>query len=471
MSHPDLAAAPATTTPHANSTQRLLSGWGRTSPTRAWVLAPRGQRDIEALMDEAPAGGLIARGSGLSYGDAAQNGGGFVLDATALRGAPAIDSENLLARTGAGTTFAELLEVLAAHGLTLPVVPGTARLTVGGAIASDVHGKNHVTDGSFAAQVSSFRLLTPAAGAVEVSESDAPELFAATVGGMGLTGVILEATLRVEPLRSRETRADFDATRDLPTAIELMSQTSEHRYSIAWLDLLSGGDRFGRAIVTRSRDPEAGEDGDRRARGAARRHHPPPVYRHARVGVPERFPALLRPSTVQAFNSWHWHTNSRRGHGRRVPMSANLFPLDALAAWNRLYGRDGLVQYQFAVPHGQEDMLLAVPDALRRKRIPMYLAVLKRFGAPSSGLLSFPLRGWTLAIDIPAGAPGLPEALDEQDEHVAACGGRIYLAKDARARAATIAAMYPGLQRFLQVRADVDPEGMLRSDLSRRLGL
>jgi len=204
---------------------------------------------------------------------------------------------------------------------------------------------------------------------------------------------------------------------------------------------------------------------------ASRRRYPPPVRRRARLSVPERFPAVLRPSTVKAFNSWHWHASCRRGHGRSLSMSANLFPLDALGDWNRLYGRGGLVQYQFAVPDGHEDTLLAVLDALRRKGIPMYLAVLKRFGAPSPGLLSFPLEGWTMAIDMPGCAPGLRAALEEQDARIAACGGRIYLAKDSRARAETIAEMYPGLQRFSQVRADVDPDGALRSDLSRRLGL
>jgi decaprenylphospho-beta-D-ribofuranose 2-oxidase len=413
-------------------------------------------------------GGVIARGSGLSYGDAAQNGGGAVLDATALRGSIDVDVERRLVRSGSGRTFAELLAKLAAHDLTLPVVPGTSRLTVGGAIASDVHGKNHVLDGSLARHVSSFTLATPARGVLEVNAREEPELFAATLGGMGLTGAILEATLSAVPLRRRSVRADFDAVDDVEQALALMSEETAHRYSIAWLDLLANGSRFGRAIVTRSYgfDEDAGD-----GQGNGDRHAPLPSL-GSRANVPPRFPAgLLRPSTVAAFNAWQWHTNARRGHGRSLRMRANLFPLDTVGGWNRLYGPAGFVQYQFAVPAGREATLLSVLDGLRGSAVPMYLAVLKRFGAPSPGLLSFPIEGWTVAIDMPADVPGLRAILDEQDERVADAGGRIYLAKDSGTRRETLARMYPRLERFLELRGEVDPDRALRSDLSRRLGL
>jgi decaprenylphospho-beta-D-ribofuranose 2-oxidase len=463
-----LAVAPA---PAPSPSEELLSGWGRTSATRAAVLRPRSLDDAESLMREGllRSGGVIPRGSGLSYGDAAQNGGGAVLDATALRGRIDVDPGLGLVRSGSGTTFAELLTELVPRGLTLPVVPGTARLTVGGAIAADIHGKNHVRDGSLAAHVSSFTLATPARGLLEVTATDEPELFAATLGGMGLTGLIVEATLRTARLHSTSVQADFDAVGDVEEALGLMSRDSSHRYSIAWLDLLASGPRFGRAIVTRSLgfDDEASDTG----RSAHRRHVPPPSLR-PRLSVPERFPAgVLRPSTVAAFNACYWHANARRGHGRGLGMRANLFPLDTLGEWNRLYGAPGLVQYQFAVPVGGEDALLSVLDALHRKHAPMYLAVLKRFGVPSGGPLSFPLEGWTVAIDIPAGFPGLRSILDEQDERLADAGGRIYLAKDSGTRRETLQRMYPQLQRFLEIRDEIDPDRALGSDLSRRLGL
>jgi decaprenylphospho-beta-D-ribofuranose 2-oxidase len=467
--------------------QALLSGWGRTAPTRARVLRPYTAEQVAGVLAEAGAapGGLIARGAGRSYGDAAQNGGGTVLDATALAGTPALDAARGVVTAGAGTTFAQLLVYLAARGLTLPVVPGTRHLTVGGAIASDVHGKNHPRDGSVGRQLASFTLCTPADGPIEVSPESERDLFEATVGGMGLTGVITEATLRVTALGAP--RADIDRVKDIEQALALMAGEGPHRYAIAWVDLLCGGSAFGRAVVTRSEmgpPDEAGRGGRRtasasggaqagwsaRLAGGAGQGAPFPLRPRARV--PRGFPAgVLRPATVRAFNALHWRSAPRQGRGRQMTMSANLFPLDVLGDWNRLYGPGGLLQYQFVVPRGAEDVLLRTVHLLRTRRQPMYLAVLKRFGPGSGGLLSFPLEGWTFAIDIPADAPGLGTALDEADELVAAAGGRVYLAKDSRLRSDTLAAMYPDLGRFRELRERVDPRGTLRSDMARRLGL
>jgi len=174
---------------------------------------------------------------------------------------------------------------------------------------------------------------------------------------------------------------------------------------------------------------------------------------------------------VRAFNALHWPSAPRSERARILSMSAQLFPLDVLGHWNRLYGPAGLVQYQFAVPRGEQDTLLRAVQRLRERRLPMYLAVLKRFGPGSGGLLSFPLEGWTLAIDLPGDAPGLRGALDEVDELLAGVGGRVYLAKDSRLRREMLTAMYPDLERFGELRARLDPRGVLRSDMARRLGL
>jgi decaprenylphospho-beta-D-ribofuranose 2-oxidase len=454
----------------------LLSGWGRTAPTRARMLRPRTAAEVASALARPAEGGLIARGAGRSYGDAAQNGGGAVLDATALRGDLTLDSERGLVRTGAGTTFAELLLYLAGQGLTLPVVPGTRHLTVGGAIASDVHGKNHPRDGSLARQLESFELCTPADGPVEVSAQLDPDLFHATAGGMGLTGVVTVATLRTMPLRAAHARADIVRTESLEDALALMARNSDHRYAIAWVDLLAEGPACGRSVVTRSVEGSPGERAPRRPPGAApggvgsAGGAPFPV--RPRISVPRGFPRrVLRPATVRAFNALHWRSAPRSERGRMMTMSAHLFPLDVLGDWNRLYGPGGLLQYQFVIPRGREDVLLQAIHELRERRLPMYLAVLKRFGSGSGGLLSFPIEGWTMAVDLPADAPGLRGALDEVDELIADAGGRIYLAKDARLRPQTLAAMYPGLERFRELRARVDPQGTLRSDMARRLEL
>jgi decaprenylphospho-beta-D-ribofuranose 2-oxidase len=303
-------------------------------------------------------------------------------------------------------------------------------------------------------------------------------VFDATLGGMGLTGVIAEATLRVAPMRTPMAVADIDRTDSFEDALALMVAKGRHRYSIAWVDLLAEGSAFGRAIVTRSDEAPGGEA--RLAVSARRRREisalgssrGSPFAMRPRVAVPGGLPSgLLRPATVRAFNSLRWRSTPRRERGRSLTMSAQLFPLDALGHWNRLYGPGGLVQYQLAVPRGREDALERAILELRERRLPMYLAVLKRFGPAGNGLLSFPVEGWTLAIDLPADAPGLYEALDEVDVLVAEAGGRIYLAKDARLGPEMLAAMYPGLKRFRELRNRLDPSGVMRSDLARRLGL
>jgi decaprenylphospho-beta-D-ribofuranose 2-oxidase len=451
------------------SVERVLCGWGRTAPSRGRLLRPRTPAAVVAVLASAARnGGAIARGAGRSYGDAAQNGGGTVIDAGSLRGQIELDTERGLIRTGAGTTFAELLMYLAARGLTLPVAPGTRHLTVGGAIAADVHGKNHLRDGSLARHVESLMLCTPAHGPRELGAERDRDLFLATLGGMGLTGVVLEATLRVVAMRSPEAVADIDRLEDLEETVALFTGEQTHRYAIAWVDLLAEGKAFGRAVVTRSDEAPARAEPRRTLDTPATA----PYALHPRLTVPRRFPpGLLRPATVGAFNATYWHTTPRRARGRRLSMSAQLFPLDALGEWSRLYGPAGLVQYQFAIPDGREEALLRVVRRLRERRQPMYLVVLKRLGAGTEGPLSFPIAGLTLAIDLPAAAPGLRGALEEADELVVEAGGRVYLAKDARMRAQTLAAMYPGLERFRELRERIDPEGVLRSDMGRRLGL
>ncbi len=466
--------------------QRLLCGWGRTAPTRARLLRPRVCAEVaDALVSsEAAVGGAIARGAGCSYGDAAQNGGGVVIDATALRGGLTLDREHGAVRVGAGRTFAETLLFLAARGLTLPVVPGTRRVTVGGAIASDVHGKNHLRDGSLARHVESLTLCTPADGPRLVSAARDHDLFDATLGGMGLTGVVVEAALRVAPMRSAHAVADIERLDTLDRAIALISGEQSHRYAIAWVDLLAEGPAFGRSVLTRSDESsslssealssegEADSSKDESPSSAERGRGKAPFTMRPRFTVPRGFPGgLLRPAAVRAFNAVYWRSAPRSERGRSLSMSQQLFPLDVLGEWSRLYGPAGLLQYQFAVPRGQEEALLRVVHTLRERRQPMYLAVLKRFGPGTGGPLSFPIEGLTLAIDLPAGAPGLYGALEEADELVAAARGRVYLAKDARLRPQMLAAMYPELGRFADLRGRVDPDGVLRSDMGRRLGL
>ncbi|MCW3069575.1 MAG: linked oxidase domain protein [Solirubrobacterales bacterium] len=456
--------------------ERSLSGWGRTARSRSRVLSVRTVEDVvEFLASEARTGrGVIARGAARNYGDAAQNEGGDVLDMTRLNRIVSIDAERQLVRAQAGVTVGQLMARLAAQGLTLPVVPGTRHVTVAGAIASDIHGKNHHRDGGIARHVTSMSICTPAGGLAEVTPASDEELFYATLGGMGLTGVVLEATLAVEPLASPWVAADIDRTDGLAQTLDLMASEEHHRYSVAWLDLLASGSRMGRAVISQA-DPlpaEAVVPLRPRGRRAAAADCPATLRRGPLLDVPRGFPgALLRPGTMRAFNALNWRASPRRTRGRPLALAPYFFPLDALGEWNRLYGPAGLLQYQLVIPSGGEAELERCFEVIRRRRLPVYLAVFKRFGPAFGGPLSFPLAGWTLAADLPAGAPGLRPALEELDEIVAGAGGRVYLTKDVRLRSEMLAAMYPQLERFHAERARVDPEGLLRSDLGRRLGL
>jgi len=457
--------------------ERTLSGWGQVAPGRCRVVELRDGDDVARALSGrspgAPSGGLIARGAGRSYGDAAQNTGGVVLDMTALDEIVSVDAATLRVVAQAGVTIAELLARLSAHGLTLPVVPGTSQITLGGAIASDIHGKNHHRDGGFARHVASLSLLTPAGGVSEISPESDPALFYATFGGMGLTGVILQATIRVEPMSAPWVAADTDRTDGLEETLALMSGDADGRYSVAWLDLLAAGSKRGRAVVSRA-DPLPP---DVPAPATGRRWWPRPEYarslqRGPAFDVPARLPGSpLFPAGVRAFNALHWRSSPRRERARPVAFVPYFFPLDVLGHWSRLYGAGGLIQYQFVLPLGSHDALERCFALIHDRRLPVYLAVFKRFGPAFGGPLSFPIEGWTLAIDIPAGAPGLYAALDELDGVIAGAGGRVYLSKDARLRPDVLRAMYPALDAFNSVRAQVDPGGVLRSDLARRLGL
>ncbi|HTB70084.1 MAG TPA: FAD-binding oxidoreductase [Solirubrobacteraceae bacterium] len=414
--------------------------------------------------------GVIARGAGRSYGDAALNDDGHVLDMTACNRVVSIDRERGRIVAEAGATIAQLQAALARRGLTLPVVPGTAHVTLGGAIASDVHGKGHHRDGAFARHVIAISLCTPAEGLLELTPASEPDLFYATLGGMGLTGVVVEATLRAEPLPSGWVAEDVDRTTGLQQTLELMAADEGHRYSVAWLDLLAPGSNSGRAVISRA-DPLPAHAAPARGGREQRRALDRRVRPARSLAVPRGVPSLLSPARVREFNALRWRRAPRRARAQPQTLARYFFPLDSLDGWNRLYGPAGLIQYQLVVPDGQEATLVRCFELVRERRLPVYLAVFKRFGAAFGGPLSFPLAGWTLAIDMPAAAPGLHAALDRLDELVAGCGGRVYLTKDARMRAETTRAMYPRLDRFRALRARVDPGGALRSNLARRLEL
>ncbi|WP_017593494.1 FAD-binding oxidoreductase [Nocardiopsis potens] len=448
--------------------RRLLTGWGRTAPTSATVARPRTAAEAAALLKQAgPGRGAIPRGLGRSYGDAAQCAGGLVLDTAELAPGFRLDQEAGTVTAAAGTSLAELMERLLPHGRFLPVTPGTRQVTVGGAIAADIHGKNHHADSSFGAHVRWLRLVTPDGAERTVGPDRDPGLFWATVGGMGLTGVITEAEFAVVPVETSAVRVDTDRTADLDEALAVMTAT-DHRYhhTVCWIDLLATGRATGRGVLTRGRHARAAEL-------PARLRRDPLRFRdRSAAAVPPRVPpGLLNTWSVRTFNAAYYARAPRRERDRITGVGPFFHPLDAVRDWNRLYGPAGLVQYQFAVPFGAEPVLRGIVSRLAAVGAPSFLAVLKRFGPGTPAPLSFPRPGWTLALDLPADLPGLARLLTSFDERVLEAGGALYLAKDSRAAPAAIRAMYPRLDEWREVRARVDPDGALTSDLARRLEL
>ncbi|MFF8980819.1 FAD-binding protein [Streptomyces cellulosae] len=442
-----------------------VTGWGRTAPSSARLVRPRTFEEAALAVRGCGARGGIARGLGRAYGDAAQNAGGEVFDMTGLDRIHTIDADGGTVLCDAGVSLHRLMELLLPLGWFVPVTPGTRYVTVGGAIGADIHGKNHHVSGSFSRHVLSFELLT-ADGQVRTVVPGTP-LFEATAGGMGLTGVILTATVRLQPVRTTWMSVDTERASDLDDLMARLTDTDHrYRYSVAWIDLLARGKATGRAVLTR------GDHAPLEALPHAARREPLSFRTSRLPAAPSFVPeGLLSRTTVGLFNELWFRKapRARTGELQRIP--AFFHPLDGVPHWNRIYGRGGFVQYQFVVGHGREDTLRRIVRRISQRRCPSFLAVLKRFGDADPGWLSFPVPGWTLALDIPASLPGLGAFLDELDEEVAAAGGRVYLAKDSRLRPDLLAAMYPRLDDFRALRAELDPRGVFTSDLSRRLCL
>ncbi|MEF3112698.1 FAD-binding oxidoreductase [Streptomyces chrestomyceticus] len=467
MSSPAGPAGPRTTPVTLSNTPvtRSITGWGRTAPTTARLVRPVSYDEAAAAVRACGARGGIARGLGRAYGDAAQNAGGAVWDMTGLDRVRAVDTEAGTVVCDAGVSLHRLLEVLLPRGWFVPVSPGTRYVTVGGAVGADIHGKNHHVAGSFTQHVRSFELLT-ADGAVRTVRPGTA-LFDATAGGMGLTGVILAATVALVPVRTSLMTVDTERAADLDDLLARLSATDHrYRYSVAWIDLLARGAATGRAVLTRGDHAplDALPARARRAPLAFRPGRLPPAPR----GLPD---GLLGRRSVGLFNAFWYRRAPRHRTGELQRLSTFFHPLDGVPHWNRVYGRGGFVQYQFVVGLGEERTLRRIVERIAARRCPSFLAVLKRFGAGGPGWLSFPSEGWTLALDIPAGLPGLGPFLDGLDETVAEAGGRVYLAKDARLRPELVDVMYPRADAFRALRAHTDPRGVFTSDLSRRLAL
>ena len=444
------------------STQ-ALSGWGRYPVQSCHVFRPEKRSEVAATLDSGQQSSYIPRGLGRSYGDAALNENAGVIWQVLLNRFLSFDSATGVLECESGVSLAEVIQYFLPRGWFLPVTPGTKFVTVGGAIAADIHGKNHHKDGSFSNFTLDFRLLAPTGEILLCSPSSNPEFFWATVGGMGLTGFVLSARLLLRRVDSAYVFVDFHKASNLEDSLTTMEASDErYDYSVAWIDDLATGDAMGRSVLMRGNHAAAAELPARIAR-------PLTLPTSAQWNLFMDFPSgALNRLTVKAFNTAYYAVH-RTAPRQLVNLEKFFYPLDAIHQWNRMYGKRGFVQYQIALPQASgREGLRTILGRLARSGRASFLAVLKRFGDAGNGLLSFPLRGYTLALDIPA-APGLVPFLHELDRMTLDHGGRIYLAKDAVLRAEDVAAMYPKLESFRAIQRKLDPKRLIGSSMARRL--
>jgi decaprenylphospho-beta-D-ribofuranose 2-oxidase len=444
----------------------LLRGWGRTTPVRSDVVAPGSDDAVRTAVLGVEGTGLVARGLGRSYGDPAQNAGGTVLDGTARSGLVDLDLRTGVARILAGTSLDDLMRWLVPLGWFVPVTPGTRIVTVGGAIASDIHGKNHHKKGSWCNHVLSLRLVDGTGEVRDINPTDDPDLFWATAGGMGLTGVILDATVQLTPIGSSQLLVDSDRAADLDEVMALMIDgDDDYDYSVAWIDVMAKGRHLGRSVLDRGRFATRDEV------LAAGNQRPSDYSAHMLPSLPDVFPSgLVNRLTVKAFNELWFRKAPVRRRDALMGIEKFFHPLDMVADWNRVYGQRGFIQWQYVVPDEASDFVRRSLERISGAGLPSFLSVLKRMGPGNPGHLSFPISGWTLTIDIPV-APGLDGLFDELDREVADVGGRLYLAKDSRLRPELLPEMYPRLAEWQEIQRKADPQRRFRSDLGRRLGL
>jgi len=445
-----------------------LDGWGRFRPLETQVARPEHPAELPQWLEATSSPTLIGRGLGRSYGDSAIDERGLTVLCTRMNRFLAFDPETGTVTCESGTSFDELIRTFLPRGYFLPVTPGTKFVTVGGAIAADIHGKNHHCDGTFGQFVESIDLLTGTGDLLQCGPNQWQEPFQATLGGMGLTGLILRGRFRLHPVETSKIVVDYHKAEDLDRAFELFNEGDQnYRYSVAWIDCLARRKSLGRSVLMRGNH--------------AARDDLPPNWRTSPLPIPKRKSKtvpfdlpdfVLNPWSVGAFNELYY-----RMHRHRTEVLTDIepffYPLDSLQHWNRLYGRRGFIQYQALFPtESSHRGMIALLEEIARSRQVSFLAVLKRTGPASAGLMSFPEPGHTLALDLPNRGHRLIDLTRRLDRIVLDHGGRLYLAKDALTDDSTLAAMYGDrLQRFRAVKNQLDPDGRFVSAQARRLGL
>jgi decaprenylphospho-beta-D-ribofuranose 2-oxidase len=434
------------------SQKTVISGWGNYPKHDSLVLTPQSVSSYQNQIEQHPS--VIARGMGRSYGDSAN--ATVVLQTTYSDHLIEFDANTGLLHVEAGVQLRDILKITVKAGWFLAVTPGTSFVTVGGAIASDVHGKNHHVAGTFGQHVVSITMLLGTGEVVTASPTNHADLFHATCGGMGLTGVILSAIIQLTRTPSAFIAQKTIKAGCIEAACERFEENSKSTYSVAWIDCLATGKDLGRSVLM------VGEHDDSGGRDLAIK---------TPITVPIHTPAaLLNSMTMRAFNNAYW-AKSTHNKTQTVPLLPYFYPLDAIGGWNKLYGKAGFVQFQFVLPKadGVANMRTILTQIARSGQ-GSFLAVLKQFGSANKNLLSFPIEGYTLALDFKMSL-SIINLLHKLEGMVAGMRGRVYLTKDALMQEVSFKTTYTNWQEFENVRHKYGAIGKFASAQSKRLGL
>lgn len=439
-----------------------LSGWGRYPVLQARVQAPRSLAALQELVRSEPT--LIARGNGRAYGDSAINPAA-TLETRHLNHMLAFDPGTGQLIAESGVLLGDMITSFLRRGWFPMVTPGTKFVTLGGAIAADVHGKNHHKHGSFRTCVDWIDVMDANGTIKRCSRSENPVLFEHTLGGMGLTGIITRAACRLQPVQTGWIAQTTHLAPNLKSAMDVFEASQETTYSVAWIDCLAGGADLGRSLIM------LGEHANRDDLPDDRRNTPFEIPKKRKRRVPFDFPGFaLNAFSVRAFNAFYYWAGSRKAGRQLVDWDTYFYPLDSILGWNRIYGRKGFAQFQCVLPlDSSETGLAALIRAISSAGTGSFLAVLKRLGAQDSAF-SFPMEGYTLALDFPVNAKTL-SLLNELDRITLAHGGRFYLAKDSRMSAETLAASDNRIDAFRAQRKDNNWQDTFTSAQSERLAL
>ncbi|MGJ3234257.1 FAD-binding protein [Marivirga sp.] len=429
-----------------------------------WSKYPKKESEVKNFRGEFINGSnTIARGMGRCYGDAALSDN--ILSTLNHNLLLSFNEQNGELTCQAGVTLKDILDVFVPKGWFVPVTPGTKFITVGGALASDVHGKNHHVEGCFGDHVTNCSLITADGSKIDCSSRNNKELFNATRGGMGLTGIIDTVTFKLKKIETSYINQRQIKAKNLSHIFELFEQYKDHTYSMAWIDCLKQGEQFGRSIMM------MGEHSKMEDLNTKQKKNPLSTGKGNLMNMPINLPPFaLNKLSIKVFNWLYYAKNTKQDMEGVVHYDGFFYPLDAILNWNRMYGKKGFVQYQFVLPiDNSEDGLKTILKKISEKGWGSFLAVLKLFGKQDS-LISFPMEGYTLALDFPI-KKGLFKFLDELDEVVISLGGRIYLSKDARMKANTFWESYPNSKEFIEIVKNYNPEFRISSDLSKRLAI